>query len=114
MKLFLSEWRRDSFKDPAPSSKTAASSSAIRSGISISCGEEALEQLVEEEAAALAWPDALPVALEQPVFFCLEQIFFDDGQRQAAPLLEQHDRKTVDQPQRVEHELERNLARRHD
>jgi len=62
---------------------------------------------------ALGRADAFPVALDQALVFRLCKPRFDRRRRQTGALGEQRHGKTLHQPQRVEHELERNLVRRH-
>jgi len=72
-----------------------------------------LKQLVEEVPPALARADAFPAALDQALVFRLCKFRFDRRERQTGALREQRYGKTLHQPQRVKHELEGNLFRRH-
>jgi len=72
-----------------------------------------LKQLVEEVPPALGRADAFPVALDQALVFRYCKFRFDRRERETGSLREQRDGKALHQPQRVQHELEWNLFRRH-
>src|SRR6185436_10446524 len=103
--------KKASWSGRPPSSRPAASSSAIRSGIFTSGGEKTLQQRIEEQPAPWAGSDALPVALQKSGRFGFAQRFLQRRERQAGPLLVERDREPFDQAQRVEHEFKRQLSK---
>src|SRR3954467_1826265 len=71
------------------------------------------QQLVEEEPPALGRAHALPVALDETAPLRVFQLTHHGDKRKAGALLEERDRKTLDEAQGVQHEFERQLGRRH-
>src|ERR1700709_197162 len=70
-------------------------------------------QIVEKILAALRWRNAFNVARNQATAFRFDQSRFDCGHRESGSFVERMHRKSFYEPQRVQHEFERQGARHH-
>src|SRR5438874_11154852 len=93
------------------SSSRGAGNSDTRSATCAFAADKERQQLVEEEAPALGRAQTLPVTLDQALALRFVELRLHGRDRQAGALLKKRARKSIDQPQRIEHELERQLAR---
>src|ERR671936_2792640 len=94
--------------DRRRNSRRGASDWDTRSAI-CTFADEKRQQLVEEEPPALARAHALHVTMDEAFPVRLGELLGDHGERQARALLEEGKRKALDEPERVQHELERQL-----
>src|SRR5258706_8102798 len=92
------------------SSSRGAGNSDTRSVTCAFAADKERQQLVEEERSALGRAQALPVTLDQALALGFVELALDCGDRQAGALLEERERESLDEPQRVQHELEGQLA----
>src|SRR5688500_101163 len=71
-----------------------------------------LEQVVQKAPAEIGRRDALVVAHDEPPALRLVEPLERRDERKPCALLEERQRETVGQPERVHHELERDVALR--
>src|SRR5258706_14306481 len=95
------------------SSSRGAGNSDTRSVTCAFAADKERQQLVEEEPPALGRAQALPVTLDQALVLGFVELALDCGDRQAGALLEERERESFGETQRVQHELERQLGGRH-
>src|ERR1041384_5425775 len=103
-------WCRGRQRNSRRAGSASATLSAICTG---AAGEKGLQQIVEEAPTALGGPDALPIPRDQASFLRVLDTGLNDLERQPSPLAEERDLEAVDQAKGVQHELERQLRRRH-
>src|SRR3954468_15458935 len=77
-------------------------------------GQEELDEVVQETLPLGRWTHRLPVAIEQAKRFAFRQRRLDRREFESRAFAEQADRNALDQPQCVEHDLERKVGARQD